>query len=100
MTDEPSAEAIAKQRRLEVEQREEEERQVRRQRLEAIRKMTKAASSPAGTPPEPDKKLALSPMSDDPSQALENARKLLQRRANAATGDNHGPDLNVASLTG
>ncbi|OQV26147.1 hypothetical protein BV898_00269 [Hypsibius exemplaris] len=76
-----SIRAEAERRRLEIEQREEEERNARRARLEAIKRLTKGSADPAGSFTGSTERLA-SPATESakPIDALENARKLLQRR--------------------
>ena len=75
-----------RRRKLEEEQREDEERSARRQRLEAIKRMTKSGSTLNGST---DRLSTLaSPVTETakPIDALENARKLLQRRGMGGGG--------------
>jgi hypothetical protein len=76
-----TARAESDRRRLETEQREEEERNARRQRLEAIKRLTKSGNGPSSNFSGSTERLA-SPVTETakPIDALENARKLLQRR--------------------
>ena len=78
--------AEAERRRLAIEQREEEERIARRKRLEAIKLLTKGTSDIAPSitnfTGSTERLATASPVTDTvkPIDALENARKLLQRR--------------------
>lgn len=85
-------------RRLEAAQVEEEEREKRRRRLEAIREKTKSTNSPAsGTPSTLNERLSSPLVENRPIDALENARKLLQRKAMGASLDSPSSGMNSPS---
>lgn len=86
-----------RRRKLEEEQREEEERNARRQRLEAIKRMTKSGSGLSTTLNGSTDRLSTlaSPVTETakPIDALENARKLLQRRGMGGGGSLDSPSV-------